>query len=356
MRLQPIDWKANPLIDRWKKLRKDMGKKNIAGSLRTASSIRPSSPLWIIVQKELGDHVRSWRFGILLGLIFLACIGSVYAAVSALQAGVETSETDTSFLFLQIFTLSDGVLPNFVTFVAFLGPLMGIALGFDSVNSERSKGTLSRLMSQPIYRDDFILAKFMASLLLIAIVVFALGFLVMGLGLIVIGYPPTPEEFWRVLIFLLISTVYIGFWLNLSILLSIRFRQAATSALSAISIWLFFTLFYSMILNLIGRAIVPSDQGATGEWLSYQNTMLMLNRISPAELFSEATSTMLTPNVRALGPLTMEQIIGTIPSPLPLGQSLLLVWPQVIGLIAATAVSFAVSYVLFMRQEIRSRS
>nr|WP_042121285.1 ABC transporter permease [Paenibacillus senegalensis] len=313
------------------------------------------SPLWVIVQKELGDHIRSWRFGILLGLIFLACIGSLYAAVTALQAGIQSEESDNSFLFLQMFTLSDGVLPNFATFVAFLGPLMGIALGFDSVNSERSKGTLSRLMSQPVYRDDFILAKFIASLLLIAIVVFALGFLVMGLGLLVIGYPPTPEEFGRVIIFLIISTVYIGFWLNLSILLSIRFRQAATSALSAISIWLFFTLFYSMILNLIGRAIAPSSQAA-GEWISYQNTMLMLNRLSPAELFSEATSTMLTPNVRALGPLTMEQIIGTIPSPLPLGQSLLLVWPQVIGLIAATAVCFAVSYVLFMRQEIRSRS
>lgn len=350
---QPLKrWNLKPLFTKWAKRLPIAPPRLSKGDL---GSINLPSPLWVIVQKELGDHIRSWRFGILLGLIFLACIGSLYAAVTALQAGIQSEETDHSFLFLQMFTLSDGVLPNFATFVAFLGPLMGIALGFDSVNSERSKGTLSRLMSQPVYRDDFILAKFIASLLLIAIVVFALGLLVMGLGLLVIGFPPTPEEFGRVMIFLIISTVYIGFWLNLSILLSIRFRQAATSALLAISIWLFFTLFYSMILNLIGRAIAPSSQ-ATGEWISYQNTMLMLNRLSPAELFSEATSTMLTPNVRALGPLTMEQIIGTIPSPLPLGQSLLLVWPQVIGLVAATAVCFALSYVWFMRQEIRSRT
>jgi ABC-2 type transport system permease protein len=40
---------------------------------------------------------------------------------------------------------------------------------------------------------------------------------------------------------------------------------------------------------------------------------------------------------------------------LPLGQSLLLVWPQVTGLIAATILCFVLAYVSFMRREIRSR-
>jgi ABC-2 type transport system permease protein len=46
---------------------------------------------------------------------------------------------------------------------------------------------------------------------------------------------------------------------------------------------------------------------------------------------------------------------GAIPSPLPLGQSLLVAWPQLTGLIAATVVCFALSYILFMRREVRSR-
>ena len=53
--------------------------------------------------------------------------------------------------------------------------------------------------------------------------------------------------------------------------------------------------------------------------------------------------------------LTMEQVQGAIPSPLPLGQSLLVVWPQLTGLIAATVICFAISYIMFMRREIRSR-
>ena len=52
------------------------------------------------------------------------------------------------------------------------------------------------------------------------------------------------------------------------------------------------------------------------------------------------------PSVRSLGPLTMEQVQGAIPSPLPLGQSLLVVWPQLTGLIAATVICFALSYVI----------
>jgi ABC-2 type transport system permease protein len=320
------------------------------------SGARTPSPFWVIVQKEFGDHLRSWRFGILIGITVLACIGSIYGAVTSLKESAGNEQSDTAFLFLKMFTASDGTLPTFATFVSFLGPLIGIALGFDAVNSERSKGTLGRLLSHPVYRDDFILAKFTASLLLITVVLFSLGFLVMGLGLITIGYPPTPEEFIRVVLFTLVAIVYVGFWLNLSILFSIRFRQAATSALSGIALWLFFSVFYSMIVGLIERATAPANATSVDQLLSHANGILLLNRLSPAYLFSEATTTLLTPGVRSLGPLTAEQVVGAIASPLPLGQSVLLVWPQLVGLLAATMACFGISYAMFMRQEIRSRS
>jgi ABC-2 type transport system permease protein len=51
----------------------------------------------------------------------------------------------------------------------------------------------------------------------------------------------------------------------------------------------------------------------------------------------------------------MQQVYGTIPAPLPLGQSILLVWPQVTGLIALTVLFFVISYVSFMKREIRSK-
>lgn len=321
---------------------------------------RPSSPFWVMVQKEFGDHIRSWRFIILLAIVTLACIGSIYAAVTALKNGQSSSSTDAdanSFLFLKMFTESDGSLPNFLTFLSFLAPLIGIAIGFDSINSERNKGTLSRVMSQPVYRDDFLNAKFVAGLLLIAVVVFSLGFLVMGMGLFTIGYPPTPEEFWRVIVALLITVVYVGLWLNLSLLFSVRFRQAATSALSGIAVWIFFLVFYSMIINLVGNATMPSDPNNADALLRQQDWMMLLSRLSPAYLFQEAASTLLLPDTRTLNPfITQDQAYLAINAPLSFFQSLLLVWPQVVAIVAETALSFAASYVAFMRQEIRSRS
>lgn len=76
---------------------------------------------------------------------------------------------------------------------------------------------------------------------------------------------------------------------------------------------------------------------------------------SKATLYSELTMILLTPSKRFLGGfLTADQVYGAIPSPLPLGQSLLLIWPQITGLIAATLICFAISYYLFMREEIRA--
>jgi ABC-type transport system involved in multi-copper enzyme maturation permease subunit len=51
---------------------------------------------------------------------------------------------------------------------------------------------------------------------------------------------------------------------------------------------------------------------------------------------------------------TMEQMAGAIPSPLPFKESIMIVWPQVSGLLASTAGCFALAYYLFMRREIRS--
>jgi ABC-2 type transport system permease protein len=184
---------------------------------------------------------------------------------------------------------------------------------------------------------------------------FSLGYLAMGIGLIATGIPLTAEEFVRINLFILLSIIYIAFWLNLSVLFSVRFRQAATSALSGIAVWLFFTVFYPLIVNLITKAFEPSKYATDRAVYLFEKFKFALVQIMPNELFSEATTTLLMPSVRSLGPLTMEQIYGTIPGPLPLGQSILLVWPQVTGLIAVTLLCFAVSYYSFMRKEIRSR-
>jgi ABC-2 type transport system permease protein len=312
-------------------------------------------PFMVIVNKEICDHVRSWRFIILLALIALTCLGSVYTALENIGNVGKASDPENPFFFLKLFTVSDGTLPPFFVFISFLGPLLGISMGFDAINSEMNRGTLSRVLAQPVHRDYLINAKFTAALYVISIMFFSLGLMVIGFGIITTGIPPTAEEFMRVVLFILVSILYVAFWLNLAIFFSVLLRQPSTSALSCIAIWLFFTVFYSLIVNLIAKAAVPSATATTQQVIRYQEFIQDLLRVVPSQLFSDATTILLAPSMRSLGPLAMEQIVGTIPGNLPLGQSLLLIWPQITGLFAAAIICFVLSYISFMRREIRSR-
>jgi ABC-2 type transport system permease protein len=311
-----------------------------------AQSKSSSSPFWIMVDQEISDHIQSWRFIIIFLLILLTTAGSIYTVLSVITTHPAELSAHTTFLYLKIFTKSSNHLPPFITFMGFLGPLLGIALGFDAINSERNNGTLSRIMSQPIPRDYFINSKFTGALAIIFALIFALGFLVLGLAIFLIGFPPTPGQFLRIFVFLVFTCVYIAFWLNLGITFSTVFRQSATSALSVLAIWLFFTVFYSMLVNFITHAFYykrAADQ-----------LTIMISRVSPSFLYHELTTILLTPSIRSLGALSFSQISGAIPSTLPLGQSMLLVWPDIVGLIAGTFVCFGISYFLFMREEIRA--
>lgn len=164
-----------------------------------------------------------------------------------------------------------------------------------------------------------------------------------------------PQELFRLIGFVGVSILYVSFWLSLSILLSVIFRQPSTAAITAFGIWLFFTIFYPIVINLGIRAFLPNPQSLSeSQYIAYNELILNLLRISPGQLYSDATSTLLMPSVRSLGPISMEQTVGALPSNLQFTDSLMMVWPQITGLIAASAVCFALTYYLFMRREIRS--
>lgn len=310
--------------------------------------------IWAVVRKEFADQVSSWRFVILAALVLIAGLAANYIAAQTLRGTVDSSGLP-NVIFLRLFTSAGDTLPPFTTFVGFLAPLLGLAMGFDAICGEQSRRTLSRVLAQPIHRDAVINGKFLAGVLVIALMLLALLLLVGGMGLLLIGVPPTGDELLRILAFLVVTVVYVAFWLALAQLFSVVFRQAATSALAGIAVWLFLAVFYSMLVGLVAGAVAPvPDQSDAMAVLRHAHVQQTLSRLSPQTLYDEATVTLLTPSVRSLGPVLMEQIAGAIKGNLPFGQSLLLIWPHVTGLVAATLICFAISYVLFMRREVRA--
>ncbi len=308
-----------------------------------------------VFRKELADHFGSKRFVILFALIFLTALSATYVASQSIRDDIASSDAQSTFVFLRLFTASTGTLPPFIAFISFLGPLVGLALGFDAINSEQARGTLSRILSQPVYRDSVINGKFLAGIVTVGVMIFAIGLIVVGIGLRLLGLPPTLDEINRMLSFLALSVLYVAFWMSLSILFSILFRQMATSALAGIAVWIFCTFFVAMIAGVLADAIVPITDPDDGPAIVMNDQAArMISRISPTTLYQEVTMTILTPNLRSFGPMLMKDVIGMVSSPLALAQSLLIVWPQLIGLVALTSICFAVSYVRFMRQEIRA--
>jgi ABC-2 type transport system permease protein len=333
---------------------------------RRGAAARPARPEWlrrrgpgwqVVAVKELGDALGSVRFLVLLAILGLAAIAPVYAAADAIREAAEQASGATA-VFLALFTVGREPVPSFVALIGFLAPLLGIAFGFDAINAERAQGTLPRLLSQPIHRDDVINGKFVAGLAAIAVTVTAMMLLVAGIGLLRLGIVPSVPEVLRMLSWLVVTVVYIGLWLAFAMLCSVLVRRAATSALVAIGVWLALTLFGVLLARLVAGAIDPISADATAqESLRHAQLEEQLSLLSPSTLYTQIVSALLNPGITAVGLPGISQLIQLseqIPTQLSLEQSLLLAWPQVVVLVALVVICFAAAYVAFLRQEVRA--
>jgi ABC-2 type transport system permease protein len=312
------------------------------------------SGLGVVMLKELSDHLTSVRMRVLEWLVVLVALAALYGAIQQIK---DTTAEDP-FLFLRLFTTSRDPLPSFVSFLSFLVPLMAIGLGFDAVNGEHNRRTLSRILSQPIYRDALLFGKFLAGLMTLSISLVTLWLLVIGLGLLMIGIPPGGEEMARSFVFLLVTIVYAGVWLALALLFSILFRSAATAALITLGLWLLVTFIWPVLAGAFAQMIIPPDPRYMALGLQTPGTAELeqiLARLSPSTLYAEVVVALLDPTTRALGPIYLSQLQGAVlGAPLPLGASVLIAWPQIVGMIATEILLFVIGYVIFQRQEVRA--
>ncbi len=312
------------------------------------------SGLGVVMLKELSDHLTSIRMRVLEWLVVLVALAALYGAIQQIK---DTTAEDP-FLFLRLFTTSREPLPSFVSFLSFLVPLIAIGLGFDAVNGEHNRRTLSRILSQPIYRDALLFGKFLAGLVTLSISLVTLWLLVIGLGLFLIGIPPSAEEIARSFVFLLVTIAYSGIWLALALLFSILFRSAATAALVTLGLWLLVTFSWPVLSGALAQIIVPPDPRYTALGLQTPGTAQLeqiLARLSPSTLYAEIVVALLDPTTRALGPIYLSQLQGAVlGAPLPFGESVLIAWPQMVGMIGTAIVLFVIGYVIFQRQEVRA--
>jgi ABC-2 type transport system permease protein len=312
-----------------------------------------------VAAKELRDQFGSKRFLILFGLVLLISTLSAYQGVDFIRENEEAgfvnifSETQFGFSFIQL--------------MVFLGPLLGLALGFDAINKERANGTLSILLGQPIFRDSVINGKFLAGAAALATVTVGTVGIMSGLAIPMLGFGPTMAEASKILSLTLLTVAYLVFWLSLGILYSVLAKRTSTSIMASIATWLTFSIVIGILASVIAGMMVPlpgegirmpDQEGKEGIRMSPEFMEAMqqraavqsnIERISPTNLYEEAATDILGVAGGFMRGMGFQEFQRT----LTLTEALAANWANVATLVVGLIICFSASYMMFLRSEIR---
>jgi len=311
-----------------------------------------------VATKELRDQFGSKRFLILFGFMVLL------SALAAYQ-GVDYIKNDTDASFNYIFS-GARMSFSFNQIMVLFGPILGMALGFDAINKERTTGTLSVLLGQPIYRDSVVNGKFLAGAAALAILSTGTIAVMCGITIPLLGFGPTLAELSKILVLATVTVVYLVFWLSLGMLFSVVAKKTSTSILFSIATWMFFAIVLSILASAVAGALVPmpssdvivsdSEGGPrfqmTEEFRdammrrsTIQSTIL---RISPTEIYENIINDVLGV-VGGFGGMDPQGFQRTM----TLTEALAANWANIAVLTVGLVVCFAASYMMFLRSEIR---
>jgi ABC-2 type transport system permease protein len=111
--------------------------------------------LSLIIKKEMSDAVSNRTFLLSLGVLVFLLLFSGYAAGVQFTWNVTWGTSDTSSPYLTVIAY---LVPN----INLLGALVAVVYGFNSINKERTEGSLKVMLSYPIFRDQVMLGKLLA--------------------------------------------------------------------------------------------------------------------------------------------------------------------------------------------------
>lgn len=315
-----------------------------------------------IAEKELRDQIGSKRFIAIFALMVLLSVLAAYQGSDFIKSNTEASfvyifsGTQMSFSFIQIMVM--------------FGPILGMAFGFDAINKERTTGTLSMLLGQPIYRDSVINGKFIAGAVSLATLGIGTIAITTGIAIPMLGYGPSLTEALKILTLALLTVLYLVFWLSLGTLFSVVAKKTSTSILFSIATWMFFSIILSILASAIVNVMVPmnadmfivsdtTDTEGSGpgrfqmsdEFREAMTQRTELNnlimKISPTDLYSDTAGAILGTS-RGFNIGSME-----FARDLSLGEALMNNWANIAILAVGLVVCFAASYMMFLRTEIR---
>jgi ABC-2 type transport system permease protein len=360
-----------------------------------------------VARKEFSDHITSRRFIIILALFLVISAVSIHDGIEnynnslesyndQLQRMEEFQDPYTSWMPQKPSIMY--VFISMMSYMAALGGILALAIGFDLVSKEKESRSLKTLLSHPIYRDEIINGKVLGG-------VGALGF-AMGLALalavamlLLFSIVPTLDEFAAILIFGAASLGFLLAYFAIALTMSTVAKESGNALIYTLVIFAIVTsllpMFGMMAANAFAgdppeppemgpmatevvhtasgggytvtssRSVAVSGSGSPEidpAWREYEEEMRayvekrqlindVSNILSPQMNYYQVAMAVTNPQISMMssymyGGATQEDPGG-------LADALGRVWMNIAALIVFPAVFFAATYVKFMRMDIR---
>lgn len=301
----------------------------------------------VIARKEFRAAFRNSLFLTITVLFLFLSVLSVYIGSTTKRAEMRIYNETVAALQAQgsafippapeIHTLT--ILFNLIEYVSMVGAILAVILGYNALIEEKESGGLKLILSRPVYRDQFLLGKFLGNAAVIAVLlglvyVFNLVLLIFAGGLL-----PTLGEVARLLVFILISFVYMLIYLSLAMFLSIRMKNNATVFLVALVIWMIFSYVVPEMAGsfMSNSSVINGISGAVNQIPQDTALSRMIDFFSP------------TWHLRNIG----GQLLQSAPGSGNLGSGILIAhtFETLLVLLAPTIAFIAAGFASFLRNE-----
>lgn len=305
------------------------------------------SKIWIIGRFEFKKALQDRLFLVITLLFLILSIVSVYIGVTTKSVEMQTYQQVLDNLKAAgslnipdppvISSLS--MLKNLVNYIGIVGAVMAIFLGFDGISRERQDGTLSLILTRPVFRDQLLHGKILGAAMITAsvlMITFVGNILLFSL---ITGVSPTLLEMLRLFLVILFGFLYLMSFYIASLFLSMQSFDSKFSFLLMMIIWLGVSFVIPQLADTQRTFVYNMNAAAQSVTKIATNTPLsdFIELFSPSVHFENLSFDLLQVNADSIN-LSLIEIFK-----LRALSILTMVFPGILILVA--------SYIRFLRKE-----
>ncbi len=311
-----------------------------------------------IAKKEIRDVFRNRLFLIILLMLLILTIVSI--VLGSYQVKISMDNYNNSISFLKSLGKTElPPMPNlnpisaskgFVNYIGMVGALLAIVLGNTAISKEHKNGTMRLILTRGVFRDTFMNGKLIGNLsvlvgitLLTEIITFASLFTVSGVTL-------TSNDIVRLLLFFLMSFLYMTFFMVLSMGVAVISSKGSRALLITVVVW----LILSFVFPQIGDTMDMDNQIPGGFFSSMGMTRDQETQVLQQFKFYET----LRNGIEEMSPTKHYERMSFALLNVKPGfetntpwQVVVMKWVDLLGLIVPTVGLWLLSYIAFLKRE-----